>query len=140
MLMTRARAMLLFLAFMSACASPMPAEQTLEDRMLTLSQRHPKADAALEDPDSDPLEKILSEGPRVRGKIVRVLGDKIAVRLDFDTAALDRLPVDISCYRGKTYKGELTILEFYQGLAVGEVRDLVPGTFIRIGDKVTTWF
>lgn len=119
-----------FLIMLVACASTGASPSELTRRLRALPERPnlatPKA----------PQELMVMEVPDVRGDIVLVLGDRVAIRLAAESQPVpDDRALSLAIYSASGYLGEVLIVEVFRGHALGRIllqkRQFEPGDHAR---------
>jgi hypothetical protein len=115
-----------FLIMLAACASTEPSLGELEGRLMALPER-----PHLVNPKPT-LELLGTEVPDVRGDLVLVLGDRVAVRLTADSQPVpDDRAISLAICSDSGYLGEVLVVEVFRGHALGRIllqkRQFEPG-------------
>jgi len=85
------------------------------------------------------LDRILRGAvPPIDGTVANVDGNLKLVTITTGSKADVKKGYTFAIHDGKTYKGEIEIIDVMEGAAVGRIRQLVQGASIRKGDRATT--
>ncbi len=85
------------------------------------------------------LDRILRGAvPPIDGTVANVDGNLKLVTITTGSEAEVKKGYTFAIHDGKTYKGEVEIIDVMEGAAVGRIRQLVQGASIRKGDRATT--
>ena len=111
----------LLLAF-GSCATATVDHQELAQRLEALPERPSLVGAKSRQETVEETSSGQSSLPDVRGDVVMILGDRVAVRLDADSELVPRDRVySMGLHSRAGYAGELMIVQTYDGHVLGRV-------------------